>query len=93
MAAWPVSARVGNVRNNDPSLIEPIELTAAQIDDIGAHLVVVEGEVPERVRISNKAAFVPYQWRPSRQAGRSKPRAEIDPGRSVSRDASRTRAC
>jgi putative SOS response-associated peptidase YedK len=21
---WPVSARVGNVKNNDPSLIEPI---------------------------------------------------------------------
>jgi putative SOS response-associated peptidase YedK len=25
MTCWPVSARVGNVRNNDPSLIEPIE--------------------------------------------------------------------
>ncbi len=24
MVAWPVSARVGNVQNNDPSLIEPI---------------------------------------------------------------------
>jgi putative SOS response-associated peptidase YedK len=24
MVAWPVSARVGNVKNNDPSLIEPI---------------------------------------------------------------------
>ena len=24
MISWPVSARVGNVRNNDPSLIEPI---------------------------------------------------------------------
>ena len=24
MIAWPVSARVGNVKNNDPSLIEPI---------------------------------------------------------------------
>ena len=24
MICWPVSARVGNVRNNDPSLIEPI---------------------------------------------------------------------
>jgi putative SOS response-associated peptidase YedK len=24
MAAWPVSAHVGNVKNNDPSLIEPI---------------------------------------------------------------------
>jgi putative SOS response-associated peptidase YedK len=24
MTAWPVSTRVGNVRNNDPSLIEPI---------------------------------------------------------------------
>jgi hypothetical protein len=23
MTCWPVSARVGNVRNNDPSLIEP----------------------------------------------------------------------
>jgi hypothetical protein len=22
--AWPVSARVGNVKNNDPGLIEPI---------------------------------------------------------------------
>jgi putative SOS response-associated peptidase YedK len=25
MVAWPVSARVGNVRNNDSSLIEPAE--------------------------------------------------------------------
>jgi putative SOS response-associated peptidase YedK len=24
MACWPVSARVGNVKNNDPALIEPI---------------------------------------------------------------------
>jgi putative SOS response-associated peptidase YedK len=29
MTMWPVSQRVGNVRNNDPSLIEPVELTAA----------------------------------------------------------------
>ena len=28
MAIWPVSPRVGNVKNNDPSLIEPIALTA-----------------------------------------------------------------
>jgi putative SOS response-associated peptidase YedK len=26
MICWPVSPRVGNVRNNDPSLIEPITL-------------------------------------------------------------------
>ena len=26
MKCWPVSARVGNVKNNDPSLIEPISL-------------------------------------------------------------------
>jgi putative SOS response-associated peptidase YedK len=24
MIAWPVSPRLGNVRNNDPSLIKPI---------------------------------------------------------------------
>jgi putative SOS response-associated peptidase YedK len=24
MVAWPVSQRVGNVKNNDPSLIEPV---------------------------------------------------------------------
>ena len=24
MTCWPVSPRVGNVRNNDPSLIEPV---------------------------------------------------------------------
>jgi putative SOS response-associated peptidase YedK len=24
MVAWPVSPRVGNVKNNDPSLIEPV---------------------------------------------------------------------
>ena len=24
MVAWPVSPRIGNVKNNDPSLIEPI---------------------------------------------------------------------
>jgi hypothetical protein len=23
-SCWPVSARVGNVKNNDPSLIEPV---------------------------------------------------------------------
>jgi putative SOS response-associated peptidase YedK len=28
MTCWPVSQRVGNVRNNDPSLIEPIALSA-----------------------------------------------------------------
>jgi hypothetical protein len=29
MTCWPVSACVGNVKNNDASLIEPIEMTAA----------------------------------------------------------------
>jgi putative SOS response-associated peptidase YedK len=24
MVAWPVSTRVGNIKNHDPSLIEPI---------------------------------------------------------------------
>jgi hypothetical protein len=24
LGCWPVSARVGNVKNNDPSLVEPI---------------------------------------------------------------------
>jgi hypothetical protein len=24
MVCWPASARIGNVKNNDPSLIEPI---------------------------------------------------------------------
>ena len=24
MTCWPVSARVGNVKNNDPGLIEPV---------------------------------------------------------------------
>jgi putative SOS response-associated peptidase YedK len=24
MSCWPLSTRVGNVKNNDPSLIEPI---------------------------------------------------------------------
>ena len=28
MICWPVSARVGNVRNNDSSLIEPLAQTA-----------------------------------------------------------------
>jgi len=26
MICWPVSARVGNVKNNDPGLVEPIAL-------------------------------------------------------------------
>jgi putative SOS response-associated peptidase YedK len=26
MVIWPVDRRVGNVKNNDPSLIEPIAL-------------------------------------------------------------------
>jgi putative SOS response-associated peptidase YedK len=29
MACWPVSARVGNVRNNDASLIEPLAAVTA----------------------------------------------------------------
>jgi putative SOS response-associated peptidase YedK len=29
MKMWPVSTRVGNVRNNDPSLIEPMEPMAS----------------------------------------------------------------
>lgn len=29
MAAWPVNPRVGNVKNNDPSLIEPIAASGA----------------------------------------------------------------
>ena len=28
IVAWPVSPRVGNVKNNDPSLVEPVVLTA-----------------------------------------------------------------
>ena len=28
MICWPVSARVGNVKNNDPGLIEPIAASA-----------------------------------------------------------------
>jgi putative SOS response-associated peptidase YedK len=28
MTCWPVSARVGNVKNNDPILIEPIAVGA-----------------------------------------------------------------
>ena len=27
MICWPVSPRVGNVKNNDPSLIEPIAVS------------------------------------------------------------------
>jgi hypothetical protein len=26
MTRWPVSTRIGNVKNNDPSLIEPISV-------------------------------------------------------------------
>jgi putative SOS response-associated peptidase YedK len=26
MFAWPIGPRVGNVKNNDPSLVEPIAL-------------------------------------------------------------------
>jgi putative SOS response-associated peptidase YedK len=29
MICWPVSARVGNVRNNDASLIEPLAAVTA----------------------------------------------------------------
>ena len=28
MTCWPVSTRVGNVKNNDASLIEPVVLSA-----------------------------------------------------------------
>ena len=30
MICWPVSARVGNVRNNDATLIEPLAAVTAQ---------------------------------------------------------------
>jgi putative SOS response-associated peptidase YedK len=33
MVAWPVSPRVGNVKNNDPSLIEPIAGGAVDMAD------------------------------------------------------------
>jgi hypothetical protein len=29
MICWPVSARVGNVKNNDPALIEPLAAVTA----------------------------------------------------------------
>jgi putative SOS response-associated peptidase YedK len=28
MVVWPVDRRIGNVKNNDPSLIEPMALAA-----------------------------------------------------------------
>jgi len=28
MKCWPVSARLGNVKNNDPSLVEPVALAS-----------------------------------------------------------------
>jgi hypothetical protein len=31
MVAWPVSPRVGNVKNNDPSLIEPFSALASSL--------------------------------------------------------------
>ena len=31
MTCWPVSARVGNVKNNDPSLIEPLKVRLAAL--------------------------------------------------------------
>jgi putative SOS response-associated peptidase YedK len=30
MICWPVSARVGNVKNNDPSLFEPINSRSSE---------------------------------------------------------------
>jgi putative SOS response-associated peptidase YedK len=30
MTCWPVSPRVGNVKNNDPSLIEPLAAATAR---------------------------------------------------------------
>jgi putative SOS response-associated peptidase YedK len=30
MAAWPVSARVGNVRNNDPQLLDEVQIPLSQ---------------------------------------------------------------
>jgi len=29
MTCWPVSTRVGNVKNNDPSLIQPVVVAEA----------------------------------------------------------------
>jgi hypothetical protein len=39
MIAWPVSPRVGNVKNNDPSLIEPIVLTLESAMRFGADVI------------------------------------------------------
>jgi putative SOS response-associated peptidase YedK len=33
MTMWPVDKRVGNVKNNDPSLIEPIPTARGAPDD------------------------------------------------------------
>jgi hypothetical protein len=56
MVAWPVSPRVGNVKNNDPSLIEPIagggqcsnELARGPLRYVGAGCVRPRGPGPLR---------------------------------------------
>jgi hypothetical protein len=35
MVAWPVSPRVGNVKNNDPSLIEPVAGAGRHAGSVG----------------------------------------------------------
>jgi putative SOS response-associated peptidase YedK len=35
MIAWPVSARVGNVKNNDPGLVEPLSQRLEHPGNVG----------------------------------------------------------
>lgn len=34
LTMWPVSQRVGNVKNNDPPLVEPVSAEPARLDDV-----------------------------------------------------------
>jgi hypothetical protein len=88
MICWPVSARVGNVKNNDPSLIEPIAaagITAASFDPNRVALRTRNGARPDRAPLAslcarrNRRVSRPYGGRSSPQFRPRRPRCRHAP--------------
>ena len=58
---WPVSVRVGNVKNNDPSLIEPVAVKMNCIDGSPAVFVILTLAGCIQVTTEpGKAPYAPY---------------------------------
>jgi hypothetical protein len=63
---WPVDKRVGNVKNNDPSLIEPVSLAwAARNNQSEALRVTLLLMLFERLLVEPATALCPIVHRPA----------------------------